>query len=299
MPSLSHPPLGRLTVNNVHLYVRVGDLSLNAGRGRPGFPGRTVAEVRGWFSADSVDNSVADIQACLSSPFNVMASLEYDGAEYDLFITGMKWGVDALQADDDVFGHRLQYRCTFVASPTAGAVAVGASRGNAVVWDVGLQRTADLRDMGELVGGDVFQLAAEAVRLIDKYRRFRASPDCPQPSAAEGAGGADDVAAVLAGQKPAACVDQACLAREPVLSLLLREVAARGMQVEAAEYPAGHCLVAGIPYHVRQLVQLLGQAARDGAGTAYYYQRLYELLGMPRPPADQITPPRDFGFNRT
>lgn len=308
---MPYKPLSRLSVNDVSLAVHVTEMDISYNhdmirdlRGNV-FTINVPAEIRGCFTADSVNNSIADIQNCLSNPFNQNSILDYNDRLYDIFITGMKWGVDPLRDEEDaVFGHFLQYQCTFIANRRDREVPVQ-PESNVVMWDVYVRQNYVVRDLRELVGTDDLEsVATKAVALIDKYAKYRATADCPTPSFPEGAGSSDDVAAVLAGSKPAAIFDESCLGREEMLPLLIQEVSARGMQVETVDhfgtqFSQTRSIVVGIPYHVRQIVQIISQAVRDNVVSDYYYERLGELTGMPRESTHRLlSTMRDFGFNR-
>jgi len=288
-----YAPLSRLTTNDFFIMVRVTNMTLNIGQ-------FNRSEIRGNFTADSVNNSIKDIQNCLSNPFNVSFLLQYNDRLYDLYITGMKWGVDPLQdEEEETFGHFLQYHCTFVANPHGAST----PDPNVIIWDIGNTNHSE-RDLKELIGDDLNSLGKQAILLIEKYRNYRATIDCPTPSYLDDAGIADDVAAVLAGRKPAAIFDESSLSRETILPLLLQEAYVRGMQVETVEHfgtkhSRTRSIVVGIPYHVKQIVQIVIQAVRDNEVSSYYYERLGELIGMPQENIHQlIENMRDFGFNR-
>jgi hypothetical protein len=252
-------------------------------------------DIKGEFTVDSVDNDLILVQSTLKSPFRAKPILEYGDQTYEIILTGINWRLDPLVSNGETFGHYLQYNCEFIAFPLNDFEEEPKNR---VIWDSGCKN--EFNDLSELVGENVQELASTAMKLIDKYVFFRAKVECPTPSYQEDATFADDVAAVIAGTKPAAVFEQSSLGKDDLLVFLLKEAQARGLKIETVDnFSKTKSIVVGDSYHVRQIVQIMNQAVKDNAVNDYYYEKLGDLIGLPVETIRNFNDnARDFGFNR-
>lgn len=302
MPYLNDNTLSKLECNSTTLWVNVRNFSINYGYNRYcHLNGRSTYitgknEIVGKFTVDSVNNSISDIQNVLGNPFDKKPLLDYGGQDYELFITGIKWDYeDHPIAETEILGHFLHYYCDFLAVPASTEDQT--EDDNHVLWDTSCKRWSD--DIDDLLGDDSSKLVEKAAGLIDFYKFYHASTECPTPSSKEGASHADDIAAIIAGTKPATVFDESILGRNPLVVLLLREAYIRGFDIETVDnFNQTRSVVVGVPHNVRQIVQIMGQAVKHDAVSYYYYERLGDLIGLPEESIDNfIKNIKDFGFN--
>jgi hypothetical protein len=170
-----------------------------------------------------------------------------------------------------------------------------------VLWDAGLDETCNVTDLEVLVGSDLEEVANHALYLIDKYSFYNASVECPTPSCKEGATLADDLAAVLAGTKPATVIEESALGRYPVIPFMICEANARGMSMQTVHnFSNTKSVVVGVEYNVKEISEIMQRAVQNKEVNAYYYERLGDLLGLPQESVESfISNLKDFGFNRT
>lgn len=271
-----------LLIDDITLWVRVSkfDNHLNG--------------INGIFIVDSLCNDIIDIERSLGSPFDKTPSLRYFGRTFRLYINGVGWG----QSKDIVSAYQdYEYEFYFIAqAENEDSCALS----NTVIWDCGDKTQCYFKDVQEIAGGDVKKLADQALRLIDHYRFYQPTEDMPTPSSNEHCTYSDDVAAVIVGSKPATIFNEFHLSKDPLLVLLLKEAYARGLDVQTVpNFCDGHSVVIGLPYNVREIVQIMSQAVRDNEVSSYFYERLGMLTGIPSVNVHtMIQNVKDFGFNR-
>lgn len=295
------PQLNRLDFGDKTLLVKIDEIHFDYGYTWNNQWSQTKPmTIRGKFEVNNIHNATLDIQNCLGNPFNKRPKLEYNTKEYPIVLTGVTWG---FEHPEEGFGQYLSYSCTFIATGY-DHVSSGKEDTNRVIWDAG-RIDISILDIQELVGEeDIDILADRALALLEKYDKYQPTSDHPCPSSVEGIGVEEDVAAVLALTKPAAVLNETELSHNPLLVLLVKEVQARGLRVETVEnfgtkHTKVHSIVVGIPYNVRQIVELIRQGVEHDSVNEYYYWRLGKLLGHPDDAlANFVKNVKDFGFNR-
>lgn len=268
--------------NNIRCYGLDGSLYNLSGH----------SEIKGVFTIDSVNNDSKVVSQISNNIFNYRPILEYSGESYELALTSINWNFNLTY--DEIFGRYHQCRCEFLAFRTTDVDKIK----NRVIWDSGCKSRFD--DLQELIGSDVNELAHKAIELIDRYKFFTPSEECPTPSYRENATFSDDVAAIIAGTKPAVVFAESFLSNDDLLLLLLKEANARGFKIETVNgFAETKSIVVGHSYPVSQIVQIINQAVRDNAVNDYYYERLGDLIGLPTETIQKFNKNiKDFGFNR-
>jgi hypothetical protein len=295
------PSLSRLNFGQTSLLVRVENIYIDYYRedfydysGTSRYMQTGPATIKGTLTLNNIYNSIRDIQSFLSTEHDY--HLEMDDKGYEIYITNAS-------STADVRGN-VTYRCDFVARYTEINAPAQNKEENTVMWDSGSSARKTFLDMQQLTGvDDLFALEKEAIYLIEKQSIFCPNVKYPTPSVMPGASFVDDIAAVIAGTKPATIVDEIEIRRSPLAILLISEAIALGLSIESIETfrtrkTQSKSLAIGQSYNVDQIAEIMRQAVKYDNVNDHYYWRMGKLLGHPEETiCEFINNVKDFGFN--